>query len=590
MMAMMLFMMLKVMIFLAASQSTRSLDYRNRAAALYVLEAGLADALNQLDADIDWDTGFDRKPMTNLEGTYTVRFHSGPGAVAEDESVNNLAGGGPVDGFRGADSVPGGCAELVIIANVGSAERQVRVIVSGQPAGSGTAGMTAGGNILLRGNVVVEGVTSLSDGGSPIKTNLQSNRPDAAQDVIRWVPLNPGDRATVSGAVRTVSTDTDSIDFGTDTTAYSVDKFEVGASAVSAARIDVAGEVDAHAGEPAATLNATGVNNLGPGKFFYNGDVTIDGDLNLDETDLYVNGSLTVNGSVSGKGAVYVKGDSTFRGDAEVYTNNDKGVAFFSEGNVRLTGFDGSAYMDAVTATDPQAALWWQESKDTLMDFQASAAASLNSGDMSNVSSYSDKMRQVLGTDLNSNHANWKGRTRDATGKLQSFLQSQPASTSRDFMLERLDYTQRLFADDNNNPYTPGLSAAEVMAEWDAGGHALYGLLDASTDIAGGSALHREQILRLIMQFDYQKMGSSYFQGNVYTNGYFYASNEVTVLGSLTSGGDRTSPPVMIGSEEVRSGDIVMDNNCRLTLTQDYLQPGQGMGTSGLSLRSWVER
>ncbi len=593
-MGLVLFMMLKMLIFLATTQSTRSLAYRNRVAALYAAEAGLVEALNQIDADADWKAGFDRKKLSQVDGYYTITFHAGPGRPDEDESVNNLTGGVPVDGYRQGHEIPPGCVELVITAEVGGATRRIRTMVGGAPSASNTTGMMAGGNILLRGNVVVEGLSTLMDGAQSIQANLQSNRPDSTAGVIRWVSASPGDRAMVSGAVRTVSNDPGSIDFGPDPTAYQAGSFEVGATAVALGRVDIVGEIGKHTSDPAPSINPLGANNLPAGAYYQGGDLVINGDLNLDDTNLYVDGNLTVNGSVTGTGSLYIKGDTSFQGDATIYTNNVKGVALFSEGNVRLTGLDGTAYMDAVTANDPQAALWWQDARETLKDMQTEIQGSMSGNNGTNNlmqvgPQYADSMRQVLGTDANANHAAWQGRTRDATGKLQAYLQTQPASSSRDFMLERLDYMQKVFADDRNAYNPAGFTGRDVLKDWDLGGTSSYGLLDASTDTAYGSSQHVEQILNLIMRIDYEKIGSSYFQGTVYTNGWFYASNEATIVGSLTSGGDRTGPPTTIGSEELRCGDIVLDNNCRLTLTQDYAPAGQGQGSSGLSLKSWIE-
>ncbi|MCE7869220.1 hypothetical protein DYH09_02455 [bacterium CPR1] len=550
------------------------------------------DALNQIDARADWDVGFDRKKLSQMEGFYSIKFHSGPGRPDEDESVNNLTGATPVNGYRQGHQIPPGCVELVIIAEVGGATRTIRTMVGGTPASSTMAGMMAGGNILLRGNVVVEGFSTLTTGAQAVQANLQSNRPDSAAGVIRWVSANPGDRASVSGAVRTVSADAAAIDFGPDATAYQAGSFEVGATAVALGRVDIVGEIGNHTGDPAPAINPIGTNNLPAGACYQGGDLVINGDLSLDDTNLYVDGNLTVNGSVTGTGSIYVKGDTSFQGDAAIYTNNVKGVALFSEGNVRLTGLDGTAYMDAVTTSNPQAAIWWQDAQDTMQALNGRIQTSLanpNAKIMQVGPQYIDEMRQVLGTDANANHATWDGRTRDATGKLQAYLNTQPASSSRDFMLERLDYMQRVFADDNN-PYNPvGVKGRDVLKEWDQGGDSYYGLIDAATDAVYGSPQHVEQMLNLIMRIDYEKMGSSYFQGTIYTNGWFHASNEITVVGSLTSGGDRSGQPTTIGSEEIRCGDIVLDNNCRLTLTQDYAPPGQSQGSSGLSLKSWLE-
>lgn len=587
--ALILLFMVKMLVMLAASQTTRSLTYCNRASALYVVDAAVADAINQLSKNASWTTGFQEKKLTRAEGVYSLKFHTGPGAVEFDESVNNLQGGVAADGFRGPGTVPPGCAELVIRAEVGGVIRSVRVIVSGTPVATGSAGMVAGGNLVMRGNVFVDGITTMASGGTSTKAHLQSNRSDAAPDIVRWSPVNPGDRAVVDGEVRVSSSDPGAINFGPDPTAYQVDAFQTGAAGAALSKVDVIGQIAAHSGDQAPSINPLATNNLGSGSFYYNGDLTINGDLNMDDTKLYVSGKLTVNGTIAGRGSVYVGGDTDFQGDGAVYSNNLEGVALFSQGNVHLTGLDGSAYMDAVVAGNPAAAKAWQDMKDTVADFKTNAAASIaKSGDLTKITSYTDGMRTVLGTDSNSNHQPWQGRTRDATGQLMTYLQGQPQSSTRDFMLERLNHMQFIFADPANNPYTPGHSNSDVYDEWASGGHRFYGILDCV--INNGNSQQIEQTLNTVMRLDNTRLGTSYFQGKVYTNGYFYASNEVTIVGSLVSGGNRTGAPTMLGSVEVRDGDIVLDNNSRLTLCEDYSDtPTGGGGASSFGTRCWIE-
>lgn len=581
--------MVKLLVYLATSQSARSQNHYRRMAALCAVQAGVTDALNELAKNKAWADGFDAKPLTRMEATYTVRFNAG-GPVGELESVNNLESDLPADGFRGDESVPSRAVELVVVGRSGAVERTVRIVAGELPATASSVGMTAGGNILLRGNVVVEGFTTLGEGSQPVPTHVQSNRPEAAPDIIRWAPLSPGDRAVVAGDVRTVSSDVEAIDFGTDATAYQVDAMRTGAPVASGPRLDVASEVAAHVSDPAPTINPLAANQLTSGSYYHAGDLTINGDLDLDETDLYVGGNLTVNGSITGKGSLHVAGDTAFQGDAQLYTTGAQGVALFSEGSVSLTGLDGTEYMEALAAADPQAALWWTDATETLSALQVAGRNAIANQELTTFDNdYGRRMRRVLGTDLTNGSQTWQGRTPDAVGKLQALLQTRPPSTTRDFMLERLDYMQWLFADDTDNPYTPGHTGSQIRADWASGGNQLYGVLDA---VLGGSPnADRERLLQTIFQMDYQRLGSAYFQGSVYTNGFVYAANEVTIVGTLTAAGERNGTPVDVGGEPLLPGDIFLDNDCRLTFVQDFEAPEDDAadGSQEFYTRSWVE-
>ncbi|MFN8613054.1 MAG: hypothetical protein U0931_36285 [Vulcanimicrobiota bacterium] len=72
-------------------------------------------------------------------------------------------------------------------------------------------------------------------------------------------------------------------------------------------------------------------------------NLTINGDLNMDNCLFYVNGSLTVTGSVRGSGAVVVTGSTTIKGGSGL-TSADS-VALLSQGDLSLVSPNSSRYV-----------------------------------------------------------------------------------------------------------------------------------------------------------------------------------------------------------------------------------------------------
>lgn len=598
--AVVMFTMLKAVVHLATQGTFKSASHFERTAALFLVEAAVADALQEFEKDPGWTHGFDQKRLSDSPGHYTMHFQD-TAPFGPTDSVNNIEGGSPVDGFRGPGSVPAHCAELVVTAKVGRTLRQIRVLV-GEPslAEPNRFAVAANGNILMRGDVRVSGLKSLEQ-GDPVPVLFQSNRAAVEADIIRWQPVQPSDSATIDGEVRVVSPAVDAIDFGNDPAAYQMDGSQTGVAPAPIGRVDVSSKVDDRAGLPGFSFSPTGQNELPEGGHFHDGSLTLNGDLILGDSDLYVRGSLTVNGTIRGRGSVYVAGDTALKGDSRIFANTSAGVGLFSEGNVTLTGYDGSAYVEAVVGSDPEAQVWWQDMTATVEDFKAYTEPLMlvdeeqrqqKAGELldDNADPYVETLTDVLGFDISPlPHA--EGRSPNATGKLRTFLESQAASSTRDFMVARLDYIQRLFADHEPtetgfNP--PGTTAEQIMLAWENGdSETYYGWLDAAED-----SMDLECGLRLLYesrQLNYDAIGTSYFQGTVYTNGYFLATNEVTIIGSLMTAGDPNSAaPEVVAGYSVKPGDIVLDNNTQIVLSQEFPTASDAAGPS-LTAFSWIE-
>ncbi|MCA9796904.1 MAG: hypothetical protein KC910_34075, partial [Candidatus Eremiobacteraeota bacterium] len=80
----------------------------------------------------------------------------------------------------------------------------------------------------------------------------------------------------------------------------------------------------------------------------------------------------------------------------------------------------------------------------------------------------------------------------------------------------------------------------------------------------------------------------------IYTNGSFFAANNVTALGTiLVDGkGNQTTPNPLNPSENLRPGDLVMTRGANLTFIEDFFQEGAGaIHLRGpVRLRTWAAR
>lgn len=77
---------------------------------------------------------------------------------------------------------------------------------------------------------------------------------------------------------------------------------------------------------------------------------------------LYHSGDLTIQGDLVLEGVkLYVAGSSTLQGDARIASATPDTIALFSQGNVKLSGFSGTEYMEALAAQDTVIAQAWNQ-------------------------------------------------------------------------------------------------------------------------------------------------------------------------------------------------------------------------------------
>ncbi len=577
--------------------------HREQVSALYVGEAGVAHAMALLETNQAWTDGFDEEPTLTGVGTYTVTFNTTPSTstVGSNESVNNLAGAGAVNGPRGPNTVPAGSVDLVVIARVGRAERRIEVLIQGGGLPATDVAGLASGRVKFKGDVKVAGVTSVTD-PSPAGGGIHSNLATTDPDIIEWLD-SASHTAIFQGTVSTRASQginlTGATLNGSPPTEYDSARRPVPA-------VDVVAQVDAKAGATPVTIPTLGSFVLGTGApedFYHNGNVSLQGDLDLNGATLYVNGDLDVNGSIKGDGAIYVKGETRFRGNAEVTTPREDKTAIYSKGSIELLGFDGTEFMDAYAAANPgDVGVWWTDAQVALEAMQVTMSSHTPAELVTPghpARDDLDEQRRVLGQA--SSYRPWEGRSTDTFFRMADRLSNDPnvSGETVDFLVERFhsldafyDAKMRASADpaDNSN-YTGSQDASVVINDWLSGTRSRVGWFDAAID-GDGSSIFQEAIKEFIVltnQVSYDRIGTSHFRGLLYTNGFVYADNEVNILGAIMAIDDGSQPEKVLDGVTVKPGDLFLNNGTSLTYVEEFFDHGAATA-SGISLRTWLGR
>lgn len=579
-----LFLMVLALIVALRGELFTSGQELNRTSALYLAEAGLADAMDALETNPTW-SGVTNQAIPGVRGSYTVEFGSAAPFTSE-QSVNNLGGAGWAESHRGPSTVPPNSALLIVRARVNGVERVLEATVTrGNSLPKLDDPLLTSGRIYLAGNVTVDGIKALDD-NTPVAAGIHSNMGGSANDVINW-DAGPGDTAVISGQVSTTSSGAGAIDMPGATIAGGT---QTGAAAQALPTIDVSGTVLGMSSAPTPTLNPSGATVLASGDYYLSGDVSLNGDLVLNGARVYVNGKLDVNGSVTGDGSLYVNGQTSLRGTAAVVADPTKKVALFSKGSVTLDGFDGSAYLDSVATTDPQFATWLSEGRSALAQMQTN----LETHTLTELydatyptQQLQDDLHAKLG-DPGPGHV-WAvlpAGDSDVMGLMAARLATQPPGPTRDFLVQKLQSTSDFFKYGSSSLAGDD---ATVVSNYLADNSQVMGLMDSVGDLARADLW--PSVVNLADQYDPDRVGSSYFQGLVYTNGFIYATNEVKVVGAVIARSDGTQPSAVIGGRTVRPGDLYLANGTGVTFVEEMFN-GSGFtgSTNALTVETWMGR
>lgn len=560
-----------------------SQNFRDQNGATYLAEAGIMDAIAELEADPAWTAGFKDKSIPGVPGTYTMVFNTSGSDFSPLQSVNNSDGSSD-ENYRGEGMVPAGYASLVCTARVGSQSRTLEALVHlGGGLYSTDSALVSSGRIDMRGDIKVDGRAAIGD-ATRVPGDVQSDLNDPGDDLVTYdgtgTALFDGKVATVGAAATAINLNG----------ALPADGTQTGASAKNAQDVNILGKIAANSSAPPAVVTPTGTTTLNPvggtSKLFHNGDLTItDGDLVLNGVELYVNGNVDITGSITGDGTLYVGGKTTFQGDARILAATPDKVGLFSEGDVKLTGFDGTAYMEGLVSNGQISESNWKQLSDSISNYIDYLNAS-DATDLFQVSSILDRAGREISGGASSTPApvTVPGRVHDVTGKLLAQLNSLPASPQRKHMTKKLTQLRELFYAHGNGSTEENNALANLTQ-----GRLVLGAFDAAID--NGRIQFLPYMKSYVENIDYDHLGSAYFQGLVFTHGSFYADSEVTILGALVAKNNGSQPPSEVNGETLEPGDVVLATDTRLRYIEEFFKPEDGSaGSQGAKVALWVGR
>lgn len=550
-----------------------SQSYYARAASLSVAEAGLADAMGELEGNPLWATGFNAKPMKGAPGTYTVTFNQATGPFTADQSINN-SDGSHSESYRGANTVPAGASLIVVVARVNGVERRLEALIAPQTASLNLDNsLLTTGRIKLEDDIQIDGIQGLDD-STTIDGDLQSNNADDhSSDVITW---SGSGTLNIDGKVSSSGSSGSTINMGSGTITGGT---HPNAAPVAIPRINIPAQIAAKSSNPAPTLVPFGVTTVPSGDYYIDGDLTLDGDLQLDGGSLYVSGKLTVNGSVSGTGSLFVGADTAIHGNADM--NGQNNLALFSKGNVELRGFDGTQYLESVASSNAALTTWLDDTQWALQEMETGTQGGWSASN----GNYLDNVTTVLGG-YQSGMTPPAGRTLGAPWLLRDHLTNNVAAgPTRDFLVARLDKIGRIYA---ANVDTLGRPDSVAIANYNASGDT-DGLFDAVNDLNETALM--DAVYNTTRALDYDHLGNAFFQGLVYTNGSFYAGDEISVRGAVVVNDDGSQATKTIDGKTVEPGDLVLAEGCNITFVKQFFDgTGAPIGSGAPEVVLWMGR
>ena len=565
-------------LFVSLDQGNRwSGTHQRRVAVEFVAEAGAADALACLRNRKDWIEGFNGKDMASTPGQYSISFEQDPRFQSmsfprqeglplpgPNASINNFDGMHS-DSYLGRNTVPTGTALVVVKARIGALpHRSVYLIGHAGTDFNIEHALLGSGKIQLRGETQFRGVESLAN-GERVPAKVQSNDDGDGSQLVHWTSEGTGGGIFIDGEVHSSGSRSSAIDLsGYRPTEGSF----VRSPKVDMPKVDILGTINSKQSSARFDPTARIVSN---GEHYHSGDLEIEGDLVLDG-DLYVAGNLKINGSITGSGSVYVAETTELFGDAQI--NGNKKVALLSQGHVTLRGFDGDQYLDALAGSDSDFQIWLNDSRWALTDLEGKMTGGSWTRQAGFPTDY-DKVLNVLVTqsDISSESSPDSRyalgeRTPNSLKRMKERVEQEPPGPTKSFLVEKIDYFQRLFS-----PAGGPVGEGEMLKR-----HLETGVTDGVVEAANDTKPQLQPVAYgLVRQVNYDKLGSSYFQGVIYTNGVFRAENQVTVLGAVVADDNGSQTPLSGG---LKPGDLYLSSGSNIKYIKDYffgpnsVQPG----------------
>lgn len=588
-----LVMILSAALSLVGHGTFTSLTYQDRMEAFYAAEAGVVYALEQLEqqtATSPWTPNNLVVDMPNGRGRFEISF--GP-------SVNNLGASASADGPRGPGTVPADSVDLIVTGRAGAAERTIEAIIQRSGSIRIDDAIVAAGKVDLEGDIQIQGIQDIDD-WTLLEAGVHSNYDVDEPDVVTWDGASISAVDGISGNITTVSENPGAINVaGLGTVGGDL---LTGEEQRPLKKYDVETKIDNHSGAPVPPApDATGTVTLTNGDFYVGSDYLLNGQIKLENANLYVKGDLQVTGSISGLGSVYVSQNTTFRGtatlinpDPDMDQDSEVGVGLFSKGNVELSGYNGEQYMEELIATLPpgdDVVRSWNDSKRALDEMSALLDANGWDGLDSQEKAQFDSYRRVLGQEESLGGAipPWASG-RERLRILRDALQTEPPSNTRNFLIDKFGELADYY--DAAASFYPGSGMSikeQAVLDFLTTG-TTKGILDSSLDIKyGGGPPHLAIAFRSaaagVQRLQFDGLGESYFQGVVYSEGYVKASSHVTVVGGILVNGERGP------GSGLQPGDVKIENGATVCFPVDLFKSGRGVGGTGqLGVRSWISK
>lgn len=329
---------------LAAQQMARAganyIVYKLFYSSNFTSDVNYSDDNGKLGYQITFDPDSDIRSVNNLDGTTTA-------------DVTNYLG----------EDVPPKTADIVVQGSSREGEIVHRIHIILKRRFDFDRALGSAGKIVMQGDVTLGGIKSVLD-DTPAQGGIHSNyqTADETESAVEWVP-DPGSYFTVennpiisavAGAGENIISSNIKDECGEDAT------IKEGSPAIELPSIDVSEVVQKKTSCPKPD-NATKQgdtyylsSNCFNDERYVDGDLVINGDVNLFDGTLYVDGDLTINGGAMGYGSVYVTGDISINGgNVNLITNQKNSVAFFSGGNIDIRGIDAAGYLQSLADQHP---------------------------------------------------------------------------------------------------------------------------------------------------------------------------------------------------------------------------------------------
>lgn len=589
-------------------------------AAFYAAEAGVEAALSRWseDATKTWGLNVGDEqidiPLLDGQATYSIRFSSA-------FSVNNFNQASAADCALGPASLPPEMAYLVVDGQARGRTRRLEVLVARSGLVENPAALLGAAQIELSGNITLNGLRTTRD-NTQVSADLVCLNTSNSAELIRQV--GPGD-IDIDGVISSNSPHSQSI--STTLSGANVSGGNLTSQNRSNPdRVDIVGRVQAKAGLglPAPTLTGTST-QLANQDYYVPAGLSYNGDLVLDGSNLYIEGNLDLNGSISGSGSVFVNGETLVFGDSSVTSGDATGVALYSEGNLTLSGFDGTRLLTDLTSVSgndvngvPYSThlanfLKWTGEMNTLIGPEPTGVTT-NFGHGGSL--FDERILALtLTADATWAAANMASITNSAGSpmattpeqagaqlKLTELVAAQADSPSTRFLTAK-------FRELNGGDFgvTGGTDIGEYLgpfgrpadgpASW-TGNDSLRNALEGRTShgffrtlgsvwpqLWDGSYPEADLVARrnelwhmarnTMNQMNLDKPGAAYFQGLIYSKGDIVAQNDLQVIGAIMAAGPTSR--------------IRLNNGVGVTFVPE-LARGAGSSLGKVGVRTWIRR